>query len=265
MQEIKIFQVDAFTDKLFRGNPAAVCILNAWLPDAEMQSIAAENNLSETAFVVKKNVAEYAIRWFTPTVEVNLCGHATLASAFVLFAFYELDVNELMFNSLRSGLLWVRRTDELLTLNFPTAVLRAAAIGEELSAALGAMPIEVYQGPSDLLLLFENQEQVAQLKPNFPIISKLLGTIGIIATAPGKSVDFVSRYFVPGEGIDEDPVTGSAHTLLTPFWAKKLGKELLTAKQISKREGHLICKLCDDRVEISGNAVLYLAGTIFVD
>ena len=143
MQEIQIFQVDAFTNKLFRGNPAAVCILNAWLSDEQMQSIAAENNLSETAFLVKKNIAEYAIRWFTPTVEVNLCGHATLASAFVLFAFYELDASEITFNSPRAGLPGVRKTDELLTLNFPAATLRPAPIGEELSAALGSTPIEV--------------------------------------------------------------------------------------------------------------------------
>ena len=265
MQEIKIFQVDAFTDKLFRGNPAAVCILNDWRSDTQMQSIAAENNLSETAFVVKKGIGEYAIRWFTPTVEVSLCGHATLASAFVLFEFFELEAKELLFISPRAGNLSVRKTDQLLTLNFPISVMRAAAIGEELITALGIAPLEVYQGPSDLLLLFENQEQVALLKPNFPILAKFLGTIGVIATAPGKGVDFVSRYFAPGEGIDEDPVTGSAHTLLTPFWAKKLKKELLTAKQISKREGHLICKLCGERVEISGNAVLYLSGTIFID
>lgn len=264
MQELKIFQVDAFTNKQFQGNPAAVCILNSWLSDEQMQNIAAENNLSETAFLVKKNLAEYSIRWFTPTIEVNLCGHATLASAFVLFAFYELDAAEITFNSPRAGMLSVRKTDELFTLNFPTATLRPAAIGEELSVALGSTPIEVYQGPSDLLLLFQDQDEVAMLKPNFPHIAKLLGTIGIIATAPGSSVDFVSRYFVPGEGIDEDPVTGSAHTLLAPFWAKKLGKDLLSARQISKREGHLICKLCGDRVEISGNAVIYLIGTIYV-
>ena len=265
MQEIKMFQVDAFTDKQFRGNPAAVCIINAWLPDSQMQSIAAENNLSETAFVVKKSDCEYAIRWFTPTVEVSLCGHATLSAAFILFEFYEIGANELLFVSPRAGNLSVRKNDNLLTLNFPSAQVRAAAIGEELISALGKAPFEVYQGPSDLLMLFENQEQVAQLKPNFPQIAKLLGTIGIIATAPGKNTDFVSRYFVPGEGIDEDPVTGSAHTQLTPFWAKKLNKELLTAKQISKREGFLICKLSGDRVEISGNAVLYLSGTIFID
>ncbi len=265
MQEIKIFQIDAFTNEQFRGNPAAVCMLNTWLSDEKMQSIAAENNLSETAFLVKTNSAEYSIRWFTPTIEVNLCGHATLASAFVLFNYYEQEVDQIVFNSVRSGLLSVRKTDNLLTLNFPTATLRSAAIGEELAAALGATPIEVYQGPSDLLLLFQNEEEVAMLNPNFPLISKLLGTIGIITTAPGTSVDFVSRYFVPGEGIDEDPVTGSAHTLLTPFWAKKLKKELLTARQISKRGGDLVCKLCAERVEISGNATLYLSGSIFVN
>jgi len=265
MQEIKIFQVDAFTDKLFRGNPAAVCILNDWRSDSQMQSIAAENNLSETAFIVKKGACEYAIRWFTPTVEVSLCGHATLASAFVLFEFFEPEATQLLFVSPRAGNLSVRKSDNLLTLNFPMGWLRTAAIGDELISALGMAPREVYQGPSDLLLLFENHEQVAMLKPDFPKITKFLGTMGVIATAPGKGVDFVSRYFAPGEGIDEDPVTGSAHTLLTPFWAKKLNKELLTAKQISKREGHLICKLCGERVEISGNAVLYLSGTIFID
>ena len=261
---MKYYVVDAFAEKIFEGNPAGVCIMEKWLPDDLMRKIAMENNLSETAFLVKKNLAEYSIRWFTPTIEVNLCGHATLASAFVLFAFYELDAAEITFNSPRAGMLSVRKTDELFTLNFPTATLRPAAIGEELSVALGSTPIEVYQGPSDLLLLFQDQDEVAMLKPNFPHIAKLLGTIGIIATAPGSSVDFVSRYFVPGEGIDEDPVTGSAHTLLAPFWAKKLGKDLLSARQISKREGHLICKLCGDRVEISGNAVIYLIGTIYV-
>lgn len=258
--KIVFYQIDAFTDKLFHGNPAGVCMLEEWLDDEMMQNIAAENNLAETAFVVK-NGDLYEIRWFTPTVEVDLCGHATLASAHVLFKYYPGKENLIEFYSPRSGKLLVERQGYWLTLNFPTDVYEEIDIPEVLITAFQKKPIEAYRGKTDFMLVFAAQEDIEGFRPNFPLIESVGGR-GVIVTAPGIKVDFVSRFFAPQSGIDEDPVTGSAHTTLTPYWTNKLGKTRLTARQLSKRSGDLVCEMKDDRVMISGRAVTYLIGDI---
>ncbi len=258
----KIYQVDAFTDKIFGGNPAAVCPLNKWLSDDLLQKIAMENNLAETAFYVKKE-NEYQIRWFTPTVEVDLCGHATLAAAFVLFNYENHASNEIDFHSSRSGALKVSKQGDYLTLNFPTDVYEAIDLFPELTAGFDLQAIEALKGKTDYVLVFENENQIKNIKIDLEKISKLKGR-GIIITSKGEQVDFVSRFFAPQSGINEDPVTGSAHTTLTPYWAKKLNKNELTAIQLSERKGFLKCKYLNERVEISGKAVLYLVGEIYL-
>ncbi|MFH0736922.1 MAG: PhzF family phenazine biosynthesis protein [bacterium] len=258
--KIKLYQVDAFTDELYHGNPAAVCILKEWLSETQMQNIAAENNLSETAFVVKVGDG-YEIRWFTPLVEVNLCGHATLASAFVLFNFYCQNNQKIEFHSLKSGLLTVKKENDLIVLNFPSDISLEVKIPELLLKAFNFTPITAYKGKTDYLLLFSSQQEIEELKPNFQLIYSS-GVRGVIATAKGNEADFVSRFFAPFVGINEDPVTGSAHTTLIPFWSEKLGKTDLTAKQLSKRKGELNCQFLGDRVNIAGHAVLYMVGEI---
>ncbi len=255
----KIFQVDAFTDKLFGGNPAAVCPLEQWPEDITMQKIALENNVSETAFFVNMG-GSFRIRWFTPKAEVDLCGHATLASAHVLFTHLNYSDKEIHFQS-NSGLLTVKKEGRLLILNFPADPCSEVALPETLKKAFNHRPLNCFKGKTDYLLLFENQEQIEQLRPDFPTILEA-GVRGVIATAPGNEVDFVSRFFAPSVGINEDPVTGSAHTTLTPFWAKRLNKTGLNARQLSARGGDLICTHLHDRVEIGGEAVTYLTGEI---
>lgn len=257
----KIFQVDAFADKVFSGNPAAVCPLNQWLSDDLLQKIAMENNLAETAFYVKDG-DQYQIRWFTPTVEVDLCGHATLAAAYVLFNHENHGNWPLQFFSHRSGQLTVTKNDELLTLNFPTDSFQPVELTSELTAGFDIKPKSSYKGKTDYLLIFDNEDEIRKLKPDFSLISKVRGR-GIIVSAKGETVDFVSRFFAPQSGIDEDPVTGSAHTTLTPYWAKELGKMEMSAIQLSSRKGYLQCKLLQDRVEISGKAKLYMIGEIY--
>lgn len=259
----KIYQVDAFTDKVFSGNPAAVCPLSNWLEDSLLQKIAMENNLAETAFYVKQG-EQYQIRWFTPSVEVDLCGHATLAAAFVLFNFENHIGNTIEFYSSRSGLLSVSRLGDYLTLNFPSDTYERIEQFQELTSGFSHKPIEALKGKTDYMLIFENEDQVRGLVPNFGVISKLKAR-GVIVTAKGNDVDFVSRFFAPQSGINEDPVTGSAHTTLTPYWAKKLGKNVLTAIQLSERKGYLNCKYLNDRIEISGKAKLYLIGEIYIE
>lgn len=266
--KLRLYQVDAFADRLFSGNPAAVCPLDeygqggqAWLPDAVMQQIAAENNLAETAFYVRTG-GRHAIRWFTPACEVDLCGHATLASGFVVFTYDHLAGDTVEFGS-KSGPLSVRRDGELLVLDFPADTVHAATPTEGLIEALGCEPVECLKGKTDYMLVYEDEEQVAKLTPDFGDLA-MVPARGIIVTAGGRSVDFVSRFFGPQVGINEDPVTGSAHTTLTPYWAKRLGKSQLTARQLSKRGGSLQCRLAGDRVEIAGRAVPYLEGTITV-
>lgn len=255
---IPIHQVDAFTSQVFRGNPAAICPLESWLDDATLQSIAAENNLSETAFLVGGN-GEYQIRWMTPAQEVDLCGHATLASAFVLFGDAEKGRDELVFRS-KSGELRVRRESDLLTLDFPSRPPQPAPASAELLEGLGRAPREVWAA-RDYLAVFESEEEVRALTPDFQRLGQV-DRFAIIVTAPGTGVDFVSRFFAPGRGIDEDPVTGSAHCTLVPFWARRLGKKRLHALQVSPRGGELFCEDRGDRVAISGRAVRYLQGTI---
>jgi PhzF family phenazine biosynthesis protein len=259
--DLRIYQIDAFADRLFGGNPAAVCPLDAWLPDEVMQQIAAENNLAETAFYVRSN-GGFHIRWFTPTVEVDLCGHATLASAHVAFAYDRHEGDVVEFAS-KSGPLKVRREGELLVLDFPADRVEPVAVPQMLIEALGREPIESYKGKTDYMLVYGVEEHVAGLTPDLVDLA-MVPARGIIVTAPGRHVDFVSRFFAPQVGVPEDPVTGSAHTTLTPYWAARLGKAELSAAQLSKRRGTLRCRLAGDRVEIAGRAVPYLAGTITV-
>jgi len=259
----RIYQVDAFTDKVFSGNPAAVCPLEGWLSDELLQKIAMENNLAETAFYVRQD-EQYQIRWFTPKVEVDLCGHATLAAAFVLFNYENHHSNEIHFNSQRSGMLAVSNQNDYLILNFPTDVFERVDLFEELTNGFNIKPIDALKGKTDYMLVFENENQIKKIAPNFEEISKLKGR-GVIVTAKGDKVDFVSRFFAPQSGINEDPVTGSAHTTLIPYWSKKLNKNELTAIQLSERKGYLKCKYLADRVEISGKAKLYLIGEIYLD
>lgn len=256
----KIYQVDAFADRLFSGNPAAVCPMQQWLEDEILQNIAMENNLAETAFYVKQG-DKYEIRWFTPAVEVDLCGHATLAAAYVLFNHEGHKSDTIQFYSPRSGELTVKQTNELLTLDFPTDIYHPVELASQLTACFNVEPIQAFKGKTDYMLIFEKEEQIRNLTPHFSEIEKLGGR-GVIATAKGENVDFVSRFFAPQAGIEEDPVTGSAHTTLTPYWSKVLNKEELSAMQLSKRGGSLLCRYKGDRIEISGKAQLYLEGYI---
>lgn len=255
---IPIYQVDAFAEKLFEGNPAAVCPLENWLDDDILQSIATENNLSETAFFVKEN-NHFNLRWFTPKTEVDLCGHATLASAFVLFNILNFNEEEINFQT-QSGLLKVYKKDELIILNFPSYDLKITQPTQNLIIAIGKEPIETFFN-RDYFLVYENEEDIVSINPNFSELKKI-NSQGFIITAKGKDCDFVSRYFAPSVGIDEDPVTGSIHTVLIPFWSKRLNKNEMVAKQLSRRKGKLYCKNLGNRVEIAGKAILYLKGEI---
>lgn len=259
----KIYQVDAFTAEVFGGNSAAVCPLDKWLSDELLQKIAMENNLAETAFYVKKDDL-YEIRWFTPTVEVDLCGHATLAAAFVLFNNEGHTGNEIIFFSHRSGKLNVTKQGDHLTLNFPTDVFEKVELNDSLTAGFNIKAKEAYKGKTDHMLVFETEEEIKTVIPDLEKIAKMNGR-GVIITAKGNTVDFVSRFFAPQSGINEDPVTGSAHTTLTPYWSNKLNKTELSAIQLSDRKGYLKCKYLNDRVEIGGQAKLYLIGEIFVN
>jgi len=264
MQKLRFYQVDAFADRLFSGNPAGVCIMDNWLSDELMQSIANENNLAETAFVVPSG-NDFMIRWFTPAVEVDLCGHATLASAFVLFNLHHYPKSLIKFHSRNSGLLQVVRNEDLLILDFPADRLELCE-GEIIrmtEEAIGATPLELYRGKSDYLAVVDNESTVRDMKPDFEKISKL-DARGLIVTSKGDSVDFVSRFFAPNVGINEDPVTGSAHTTLIPLWSEKLGKKKMIAAQLSERGGRLVCELKNDRCHIGGTASLYLTGEIYL-
>ncbi|MCX6252141.1 MAG: PhzF family phenazine biosynthesis protein [Bacteroidetes bacterium] len=259
--KLTLYQVDAFAKALFSGNPAGVCMLDKWLPDKLMQNIAMENNLAETAFIVRDS-DQYHIRWFTPAVEVDLCGHATLASAHVIFSFTGEKRDQISFRSL-SGELRVRKDGDALILNFPADTLTMIETPLAISDAIGLSPIESFQGKTDYMLIYSSQDGIESIRPD---MGKLLQSKarGVIVTAPGKESDFVSRFFAPMVGVNEDPVTGSAHTTLIPYWTNKLGKISMTAIQLSKRKGWLNCKYLNDRVEIGGKAVTYLVGTIEV-
>ena len=266
--KLQMFQIDNFTQTLFSGNPAAVCPLKEWLPDAQMQALALENNLSETAFFVKNSEGRYKLRWFTPTVEVELCGHATLASAFAIWNCLG-DTSPTLGFDTRSGLLEVTEDDGMIVLHFP-------AVGSKecrqppgaLAEGLGRAPVEVLTAgpepqPSSYLALYETEQEIRDLAPDFRILMNL-GKVCVNATAPGTDADFVSRFFAPSFGIDEDPVTGSAHCALTPYWAQRLGKNKLHARQVSARGGELFCEKLADGVLIGGYAVLYMEGMVNV-
>jgi len=253
---ILFFEVHSFTQKLFHGNPAGVCPLDRWIDDDSMQRIAAENNLSETAFFVPKE-DHYELRWFTPTVEVDLCGHATLATSYVLFDHLGYEGDAIVFQT-KSGELTVWKDNDFMVMDFPSRPAEPTDIPEHLMSGLGCDVDQIFRG-RDYLVVVENEEEVRDLRPDFPELEKV-DCEGVIVTAPGNEVDFVSRFFAPRMGIAEDPVTGSAHSTLTPYWAERLGKSQLRAKQISERGGDLWCRQSEDRVQIAGHAVLYVKG-----
>jgi predicted PhzF superfamily epimerase YddE/YHI9 len=258
--QIPIYQVDAFSNQLFKGNPAAVCPLTEWLPDELMQNIAQENNLAETAFLVPSD-GGYEIRWFTPTVEVDLCGHATLASAHVVFHELGYSGDFVHFHSPRSGLLTVTKRGSELVLDFPCDTISQIEVEPIHNTGLSNAPKAVLKGKTDYLFVYDSEADIRALQPDFEAL-KTHPVRGIIVTAPGEKVDFVSRFFGPVCGVNEDPVTGSAHTTLTPYWSSVLGKTTLSALQLSERSGSLTCTLKGDRVEIAGESVLYLRGEI---
>ncbi|MDZ7790435.1 MAG: PhzF family phenazine biosynthesis protein [Xanthomonadales bacterium] len=256
--KFRLFQVDAFADKVFEGNPAAVVPLDEWPDDELMRAIANENNLSETAFFVPVGDG-YALRWFTPDAEVDLCGHATLASAHVLFEHLGFEGEEIAFDS-RSGELRVRRCDAGLELDFPAGGRREIGIPAGMEEALGARPRQAFEG-DDCMVVFGSEAEVRALSPDFRALARMPGR-GVLATAPGDEVDFVSRCFFPKLRVDEDPVTGSAHCQLAPYWAERLGKHQLVARQVSARSGTIRCRVAGERVKLAGPAVDFFEGTI---
>ena len=259
---IPMYQVDAFTAAVFSGNPASVCLLDTWLEDTVLQAVAAENNLSETAFLVPSPTG-FDLRWFTPVTEVDLCGHATLASAFVQFFCRGWNQDTIVFETRQSGTLTVVRKGDLLEMDFPSRPPTPRDPSDLLTRALGKAPNQVYASAEDLMAVFHSETLVAEMQPDMSLLAQL-DCRGIIVTAPGDHCDFVSRFFGPKVGVPEDPVTGSAHCVLIPFWASELNKTDLHARQVSKRGGELFCRLVRDRVRIAGRAALYLEGMITV-
>lgn len=258
---MRLYQVDAFTDRVFSGNPAAVIPMDEWPDDALMQSIGAENNLAETAFVVPEG-DDFRIRWFTPAVEVDLCGHATLAAAYVMYHELGYEKEYIRFQS-RSGLLSVSKKDTWLTMDFPADVITSVEILPEMKFCTNATILEAYKGRSDYMFILQDADAVRNSHFDIEAIRNL-GNRGVIVTAKGNDTDFVSRFFAPSFGINEDPVTGSAHTTLTPYWSKRLNKQILTGRQVSPRGGYIKCELKNDRVLISGQAVMYMKGKITI-
>lgn len=256
--KIKQYQVDAFATRAFEGNPAAVCPLETWPDDGLMQAIAEENNLSETAFFVPSEKG-YKLRWFTPVKEVDLCGHATLATAHVLFEMLGFAGQAITFET-RSGELIVGRKDGRLEMNFPACPPITCELSETLTKALGQRPLDVFAA-DDYLTIFDSEATIRAITPDMTLLGQL-DLRGVIVTAPGTEVDFVSRFFAPRLGIPEDPVTGSAHCALAPYWAKRLGKNVLTARQVSRRGGNIGCELKTDRVILSGSAVTVMTSEI---
>jgi predicted PhzF superfamily epimerase YddE/YHI9 len=258
-----VFHVDAFTDRPFHGNPAAVCPLANWLDDEVLAKVAAENNLSETAFLVPKN-EDYELRWFTPRCEVRLCGHATLAAAFVVFRFMDSRRDGVRFETRRSGMLTVAKHGDWLAMDFPALPPWACKqVPELLVEGLGANPSAVVQIEDNYFAVYECEDEVRRIRPDFQLIEKL-HPFGVGITAPGKDCDFVSRYFVPSYGIPEDPVTGSTHCSLAPYWAGQLGKNSLHARQVSERGGEIWCELNGNRVTLKGKAVLTMRGEMLI-
>ncbi|HCN84743.1 MAG TPA: isomerase [Sphingobacteriaceae bacterium] len=262
MKTIPIYQADAFTNQLFGGNPAAICPLEEWLPAPVMQKIAAENNLAETAFFIPQG-KDFELRWFTPTFEIDLCGHATLATAHILYTELGYTDDIIHFHTLKAGTLSVRKSNNLYTLDFPSRVPEACEAPAGLIEALnGPKPIEVLRS-RDYVVVYETENDVTSMEPDFAALGKI-DTIGVIVTAKGNNSDFVSRMFAPAAGIPEDPVTGSSHCNLIPYWGKKLGKTFLHAFQVSSRRGELWCEWKGDRVLMAGEAVTYLKGEIYI-
>ncbi len=251
---MKCYVVDAFAENLFEGNPAAVCIMEKWISDDMMQKIAAENNLSETAFAVKEGEG-YRLRWFTPGGEIDLCGHATLATAYVITNYYEKNVDRITFQTM-SGELVVLKKGEFYEMDFPSRMPEEFTLTEQMVEALGVKPIETYLG-RDLMFVLENEDDVQNASPDFSKLEKLPDGLGVLITAKSQKYDFVSRCFFPKLNVNEDPVCGSAHCNFIPFWAKRLGKDEMVARQLSKRGGTLYCKYEDTRVKIAGKAELY--------
>jgi PhzF family phenazine biosynthesis protein len=251
---MKYYVVDAFANKVFEGNPAGVCIMDAWLSDDMMQKIAIENNLSETAFAVKED-EYYRLRWFTPGSEIDLCGHATLATAYVIANFYDKEIQRIRFQTL-SGELMVVRNGDLYEMDFPSRMPEAHSLTDQMVEALGIKPSETYLG-RDLMFVLESESDVVNLDPNFSKLAALPDGLGVLITAKSDRYDFVSRSFFPKLNVNEDPVCGSAHCNFIPFWAERLNKQEMIARQVSKRGGTLLCKFFGERVTISGQAVLY--------
>jgi len=260
--KIPLYVIDAFTRRLFGGNPAAVCPLAEWLPDDVMQKVGQENNLSETAFFVRESEGTYGLRWFTPAVEVDLCGHATLASAFAIFNFIEASATSVTFNT-RSGSLRVARDGERLTLDLPARRAVPCDAPAALFDGLRERPREVFRSSVDYLAVYGSEDEVRALRPDMSLLATL-DSQGVIVTAPGRESDCASRYFAPGVGIPEDPVTGAAHCTLAPYWAEILSKREIHALQVSARGGELFCEDAGDRVKVSGHAVRYSEGFIYI-
>jgi len=262
MQPVKLpmYQIDAFTDRIFAGNPAAVCPLERWLPYAVLQAIAAENNLAETAFFVKEE-PDYRLRWFTPVAEVDLCGHATLASAAVIFLQLGFAGSSIRFQT-RSGVLTVERRGSGYAMDFPAAAPSACELSPALVEGLGAVPLAALNA-FDHIAVYATEQEVRALEPNFARLADL-GLRGVVATAPGVEADFVSRFFAPKLGVNEDPVTGSAHCELAPYWGRRLGKSSMRADQLSPRGGTLLCELKGERVILSGRAAHYMTAEIYI-
>lgn len=259
---MKYFVVDAFAEKVFEGNPAGVCIMNDWIPDELMQKIAIENNLSETAFAVKEG-EHYGLRWFTPGGEINLCGHATLATAFIILNYYEMQLETVKFNTI-SGELTVNKQDDLYELDFPSVPSEEISVTEQMINALGIVPKETYLN-RDLVFVLESEEDVRNVSPNFAQLERLPVGLGVCVTTKGSEFDFVSRAFFPKLKVNEDPVTGSLHCSLIPFWANRLGKKEMVARQLSSRGGTLYCKHEDTRVKMAGRAVLYSVAELNIE
>ncbi len=264
--KVPMYQVDAFTSEPFKGNPAAVCALEAWPDDVTLQNIAAENNLAETAFIISaEGQHDYDLRWFTPEVEMDLCGHATLASAYVVFEFLQPELASVSFNTMSGELIVEKTADGKLSMDFPARVptLSPASVVGPVRDVFGELAQEVWQA-RDLLVLLESEAAVREFVPDMASLSSFKDHFAVIVTAQGDDVDFVSRFFAPNAGIPEDPVTGSAHCTLIPFWAERLGKQVLRARQLSKRTGELFCENAGERVRMSGDACLFLKGEIYI-
>lgn len=259
---MKYFVVDAFAEKVFEGNPAGVCIMNDWISDELMQKIAIENNLSETAFAVKEE-GHYRLRWFTPGGEINLCGHATLGTAFIILNYYEKQLETVKFHTM-SGELTVNKQEDLYELDFPSVPSEEISVTDQMISALGIVPKVTFLN-RDLVFVLESEEDVRKVSPDFAQLERIPEGLGVCVTAKGSEVDFVSRAFFPKLKVNEDPVTGSLHCSLIPFWAKRLGKQELIARQLSSRGGTLYCKHEDTRVKMAGRAVLYSVAELNIE